>query len=44
MAIILGKGFFSKEDALAKGYTSWQRFWHNVGFAVTFKWLKKKEK
>lgn len=42
--IIVGHGLLSKEDAQKKGYNSWKRFWHNVGYAVTFKWLKKKEK
>lgn len=42
MAIILGKGFFGKEEAQKKGYNSWKRFWHNVGYAVSFKWLSKK--
>lgn len=44
MAFILGYGFLSKEEAQEKGYTKWKAFWHNFGYVVTFKWLKKKEK
>ena len=43
MAILLGKGFLSKSSAQQKGYTAWQRFWHNVSYALSFKWLKKKK-
>lgn len=42
MAIITGYGWFSKEDAQAKGYSSWKRFWHNVGYVVSFKWARKR--
>lgn len=44
MAHFIGYGWLSKPDAQAKGYNSLKRFWHNVGYVVTFKWLKKKEK
>jgi hypothetical protein len=42
MAILWGSGFFSKEEAQRKGYNSWKRFWHNTGYALSFKWLKTK--
>lgn len=41
--LIWGSGILSKEEAQAKGYNSWKRFWHNFGYVVTFKWLKKKK-
>lgn len=41
MAIIIGWGLLSKEDAQAKGYSSWKRFWHNAGYVLSFKWAKK---
>lgn len=41
MAILWGKGWLSKASAQKEGYGEWKRFWHNVGYAVTFKWLKK---
>ena len=44
MAILWGKGWLSKESAQKQGYNAWKRFWHNVGYVVTLKWLKKKEK
>ena len=44
MAILWGHGWMSKSDAQQKGYNTWKQFWHNVGYAVSFKWLKKKEK
>ena len=44
MAIIMGYGWLSKADAQVKGYNAWKRFWHNFGYAVTFKWLKKNGK
>ena len=34
MALITGSGWFSKEEAQAKGYSSWKRFWHNVWYVV----------
>jgi hypothetical protein len=40
MAIIWGSGWFSKEDAQQRGYNSWKRFWHNVGYVVSLKWAK----
>ena len=43
MAIIWGTGIMSKQDAQEKGYGSFKRFWHNVGYAVSFKWLKNKK-
>lgn len=42
--IIWGSGWMSKLLAQEKGYNAWKRFWHNVGYVVTFKWLKKKTK
>ena len=42
MALLLGHGWLSKESAQIKGYNSWRRFWHNVGYALSFKWAKKK--
>lgn len=42
MALIIGYGWLSKESAQQRGYSSWKRFWHNVGYAVSFKWAKKK--
>ena len=42
MAILIGYGWLSKESAQIKGYNSWRRFWHNVGYALSFKWAKKK--
>lgn len=44
MAFLTGKGWLSKAEAQETGYNAWKRFWYNVGYAVTFKWLKKKEK
>lgn len=41
--ILLGKGWLSKTEAQENGYNSWKRFWHNVGYAVTFKWARKKK-
>lgn len=41
MALLLGGGWLGKEDAQAKGYNAWKRFWHNVGYALSFKWAKK---
>ena len=41
---IWGTGWLSKKSAQEKGYNAWSRFWHNVGYVVTFKWLKKKAK
>ena len=41
MAIIIGHGWLGRAEAQAKGYNSWKRFWHNVGYVVTFKWAKK---
>ena len=38
---IIGTGLLSKEEAQEKGYSSWKRFWHNVGYALSFKWAKK---
>jgi hypothetical protein len=40
--LLLGHGWLSKESAQIKGYNSWRRFWHNFGYAVSFKWAKKK--
>lgn len=42
--IIWGSGWMSKPEAQEKGFNAWKRFWHNVGYIVTFKWAKKKEK
>lgn len=41
MALLLGRGWLGKEDAQKNGYSAWKRFWHNVGYAVTFGWLRK---
>lgn len=41
--ILWGSGWMSTEQAQKNGYNSWQRFWNNVKYAVTFKWLKKKK-
>ena len=43
MAIIWGRGWLGKEDAQAKGYNSWKRFWHNFGYVVTFRWARKQK-
>lgn len=42
MAIVTGHGWFSKEDAQMKGYSSFKRFCHNVGYVFSFKWAKTK--
>lgn len=42
MAILIGTGWLSKESAQINGYNSWRRFWHNVGYGLSFKWAKKK--
>lgn len=42
MAIIVGSGWLSKESAQVNGYNAWKRFWHNVGYTLSFKWAKKK--
>lgn len=39
--IIWGTGWMSKKSAQTKGYNAWKRFWHNVWYVVSFKWLKK---
>lgn len=44
MAILIGHGWLSKKEAQENGYTKWKRFWHNVGYILTFKWLFKKKK
>lgn len=41
MAIFVGHGWFSKEDAQQIGYNSWKRFWHNFGYVASFKWARK---
>lgn len=43
MAFFIGHGLLGKEEAQKNGYTAWKRLWHNVGYVVTFKWLKKKK-
>lgn len=43
MALIWGHGFLSKENAQKNGYNSFKRFWHNVRYAVSFKWATKSE-
>jgi hypothetical protein len=40
--LLLGTGWLSKESAQQNGYNAWKRFWHNVGYALSFKWAKKK--
>ena len=42
MAEFIGWGWLSKEDAQVRGYDSWRRLWHNVGYALSFKWAKKR--
>ena len=42
MAYFIGHGWLSKDDAQEKGYDSWCRFWHNVGYALSFKWARKR--
>lgn len=42
--LFTGYGWLGKTDAQEKGYGDWKRFWHNFGYVVTFRWLKKKEK
>ena len=42
MAFLVGHGWLSKESAQINGYNAWKRFWHNVGYALSFKWAKKK--
>jgi hypothetical protein len=42
MAQFLGYGWLGKEDAQVRGYDSWRRLWHNVGYALSFKWAKKR--
>ena len=44
MALLWGHGWMVKTEAQEKGFNSWKRFWNNVGYIVTFKWAKKKEK
>lgn len=39
--ILLGHGLLSKEEAQQRGYSSWKRFWHNVGYGLSFRWAKK---
>lgn len=41
--ILLGGGWLGKEEAQQNGYNAWKRFWHNVGYVVTFKWAKKRK-
>jgi hypothetical protein len=43
MALLWGFGLLGKEEAQEKGYSSFKRFWHNVGYAVSFKWARKKK-
>ena len=44
MAIVLGFGLLSKEEAQARGYSAWKRFWHNVGYGLSFRWAKRIER
>lgn len=39
--LVLGYGWLGKAEAQEKGYNSFKRFWHNVGYALSFKWAKK---
>lgn len=39
--ILVGYGWLGKAEAQEKGYSSWKRFWHNVGYGLSFKWAKK---
>lgn len=43
MALLLGSCWLSKKEAQENGYNSWRRFWHNIGYALSFKWLRKKK-
>lgn len=43
MALLLGSGWLSKKEAQENVYNSWRRFWHNIGYALSFKWLRKKK-
>lgn len=44
MALLLGWGWLGKSEAQEKGYGAWKRFWHNFGYAVSFKWARKNSK
>ena len=41
MALITGYGWLGKEDAQVRGYNSVKRFFHNVGYVLSFKWARK---
>lgn len=42
MALLLGHGILSKEDAQKRGYSNFKRFCHNARYIASFKWAKKK--
>lgn len=42
MANWTGLGWFGKEEAAERGYSSMQRIWHNLCYAVSFKWARKR--
>jgi hypothetical protein len=42
MAILLGFGLLSKEEAQKRGYSNFKRFCHNARYIASFKWAKKK--
>lgn len=37
--IVWGWGWLSKSTALKNGVNGWKRFWHNVWYIVSFRWL-----
>ena len=43
MAYFTGFGLLGKEEAQVNGYNAWKRFWHNVGYVVSFGWARKKK-
>jgi hypothetical protein len=42
MAILVGFGLLSKEEAQKRGYSNFKRFCHNARYIASFKWAKKK--
>jgi hypothetical protein len=43
MAFLTGGGWLGKKEAQVSGYNAFKRFWHNVGYVVSFKWARKKK-
>lgn len=41
MAKWTGFGWLGREEAQERGYNSVKRFFHNVKYALSFKWAKK---